>query len=274
MSEGITSYYGDLLLVRAGIDLAPEYVSRMGAKIDAFQHSPGRRLMSAEEASWNTWLRSDNADNNTISYYTKGEIIGLLLDIEIRARTKNQKSLDNVMLYLMENYANKGIGFPEDGFLQAIEKVAGSDFGEFYQAAVQSRQELDYNRYLQQAGLTVEVSKQPATMYLGIQFEESENGLPRITRVMPNSPAERAGLDSGDLMLAINDERLTFDNFRSRLRTHVIGEKLKLTVVRGERLVSLNITPVEFQEERWQILEAPQATPEQLQLKEAWLGER
>jgi predicted metalloprotease with PDZ domain len=236
------------------------------------QHAAGRRLVSAEEASWNTWLRSDAADINSISYYLKGEIIGLLLDIEIRARTKNQKSLDDVMRYLLENYASKGIGFPEDGFLNAIEAVVGSDFDEFYYAAVQSRDELDYNRYLKQAGLMVEVSKQPATMYLGIQYDQGEGGLPRITRVLPNSPAERSRLDVGDHLVSINDARLTFETFRSRLRTHTIGETIRLTVMRGERLVRLNITPVEFQEERWQLIEAPKATPEQIQLKNSILG--
>jgi predicted metalloprotease with PDZ domain len=272
MAEGITSYYGDLLLVRAGIDTPTEYLSRMAALIDSHEHSPGRRLMSAEEASWNAWLRSDNADNNTISYYVKGELIGLLLDIEIRARTKNQKSLDHVLRYLMETYADKGIGFPEDGFLEAIEAVAGSDFQEFYQHAVQSRQELDYNRYLRQAGLSAEVQLQPATIYAGIAFEAGEGNLPRITRVMPNSPAERAMLDVGDLLVAMNDTRLTFDNFRSRLRSHRIGETIKLTVLRSQRLVNFSIVPVEYQEDRWQLNEVARPTPEQLQLKNSWLG--
>src|SRR5262249_40376001 len=150
----------------------------------------GRRLMSAEEASWNAWLRSDNAENNTISYYTKGELIGLLLDIEIRARTRNTKSLDDVMRYLMENYAVKGVGFPEDGFLKAIEIVAGSDFHEFYEAAAQSRRPLDYNRYARQAGLSVEVQLQPASIYVGIEFESGEGNVPRVRRVATNSPAE------------------------------------------------------------------------------------
>jgi predicted metalloprotease with PDZ domain len=80
----------------------------MAANIDSLEHAPGRFLMSAEDASWNAWLRSDNTENNTISYYTKGELIGLLLDVEIRARTKNQKSLDDVMRYLWRP-ANKGV---------------------------------------------------------------------------------------------------------------------------------------------------------------------
>ncbi len=272
VSEGITSYYGDLLLERAGIDMPTEYLIRMGGVIDSMEHAPGRRLMSAEEASWTAWLRSDNAENNTISYYTKGEIIGLLLDIEIRARTKNQKSLDDVMRYLMENYANKGIGFPEDGFLKALETVAGSDFHEFYEAAVQSHREIDYNRYLKQAGLTVDVQLQPGTIYLGVEFESGEGGLPRVKRVAPSSPADRAHLNTGDLLIAMNDERLSFENFRSRLHSHAIGETIKLTVMRDQRLLPLNIVPVEFQEERWQLNENARPTPEQLQLKNAWLG--
>lgn len=274
VSEGITSYYGDLLLERAGIDLPTEYFGRMGGVIDQLEHAPGRRVMSAEEASWNTWLRSDNAESNTISYYTKGELIGLLLDVEIRARTKNQKSLDDVMRYLMENYANKGIGFPEDGFLKAVETVAGSDFHEFYEAAARSHQELDYNRYLKQAGLSVEVQLQPAGIYLGIEFEPGDGNLPRLKRVVANSPAERAKLDAGDLLVAMNEERLTFENFRSRLHSHTIGETIRLTVLRGQRLLNVTIVPVEFQEERWQLNESARPTPEQLQLKNVWLGIR
>ena len=272
MSEGITSYYGDLLLERAGIDLPTEYFSRMGGVINSLQHTPGRALMSAEEASWNTWLRSDNAENNTISYYTKGELIGLLLDLEIRARTKNQKSLDDVMRYLVVTYADKGIGLPEDGFLKAVETVAGSDFHEFFQAAVQSRQELDYNRYVKQAGLSVDVQTQPGTIDVGIEFESGEGNLLRIRRIVPNSPADRAKLNAGDILLAMDDERLTFENFRSRLHAHGIGETLKLTVMRDQRLLNLNLVPVEFQEQQWYLNENPQPTPEQSRLKNSWLA--
>jgi len=271
-SEGITSYYGDLLLERAGIDMPTEFLSRMAVVIDSLEHSPGRRLMSAEDASWNAWLRGDNADNNSVSYYVKGQILGLLLDIEIRARTKNRKNLDDVMRYLMENYADKGIGFPEDGVLKALETVSGSDFREFYEIAVQGRQELDYNRYLKQAGLTVDVQLQPASIYLGIEFESGESNLPRVRRVAANSPAERAKVDIGDFLIAMNEERLTFENFRSRLHSHSIGETIRLTVLRGQRLVNLNIVPVEYQEERWQLNEVGRPTPEQLELKNGWLG--
>jgi len=272
MAEGITSYYGDLLLERAGIDTSDEYLGRMAVVINSLEHTPGRHYMSVEEASWNAWLRSDNAENNTVSYYVKGEIIGLLLDIEIRARTKNRKSLDDVMRYLMETYANKGIGFPEDGFVKAVEAVAGSDFHEFFDATIQSRRDLDYNRYLKQAGLVAQVQLQPASIYLGIDFDPGEGSFPRVRRVVSNSPAERAKLDAGDLLVSMNDERLTFENFRSRLHSHAIGETVKLTVLRNQRLLDLHIVPVEFQEERWQLNEIARPAPEQNELKKGWLG--
>jgi len=272
MFEGITDYYSALLLERTGIYTRPDFLFNAGATIDALQHAPGRRFVSAEEASWNTWVRSDNADNNSISYYVKGELIGMLLDLEIRARTKNQKSLDDVMRYLMENYANKGVGFPEDDFRKAIEAVAGSDFSEFYQIAAQSHQELDYNRYLKQAGLSTRVDKESASIYIGIELDRADGNLPRVRRVLPNSPAERARLGVGDVMVAMGDERLTFDNFRNRLHSHTIGETVKLSVMRDERLVTLSIVPIDFQEERWTIVEDPHPTPEQLQLKNLWLG--
>src|SRR5947199_10241748 len=111
-------------------------------------------------------------------------------------------------------------------------------------------------------------------MYLGIEFEQSESNSVRIRRVVANSPAERAKLDVGDLLIAMNDERLTFENFRSRLHSHTIGETIKLTVVRSQRLLTTTIMPVEFQAERWQLNENQRPTPQQVQSKEAWLGPR
>ena len=271
VSEGITDYYANLLLLRADILEPTEYYDRVSGAINTLQHQPGRYLMSAEESSWTAWLRSDNSENNAISYYTKGEIIGLLLDLEIRSRTKSEKSLDDVLRYLMQTYAAKGIGFPEDGFLNAIEAVAGSDFDEVYQSAAQSREELDYNRYLAAAGLRMDVSRQPSTIYIGVEFERADGNMTRVRRVIPNSPAERAKLDAGDILVAMNGERLTFDNFRSRLRSYGIGVTIKLEAMREERLIQLDLVPVDFQEETWAMTTVRTATPEQMELRNRWL---
>jgi predicted metalloprotease with PDZ domain len=273
-SEGITDYYANLVLARADIVLPTEYLSRVSIDINGFQHQPGRLLMSAEEASLNTWQISDNDDNNSISYYTKGGIIGLLLDLEIRDRTKNQKSLDDVMRYLMTNFADKGIGVPENGVLDAIEAVAGSDFDEFYEATVRSRRDLDYNRSLAHAGLKMEVAKQPSSIYIGVQYARDATGLARVQRITPNSPAQRAKLDAGDVLIAMNGQRLTYDNFVSRLHEHGVGETVKLQILRQERLITVDIVPTDFQDDNWSITDARNPTPQQLELKKSWLGEK
>lgn len=271
VAEGITSYYANLLLLRAGISTERDFIDNAGLIIDSLQHAPGRLITSLEDASWNTWTRSDNADNTAISYYTKGEIVGMMLDVEIRARTKNQKSLDDVMRYLLANYADKGVGYPEDGFLKAVEAVAGSDFHEFFAANVEGHREIDYNRYFAQAGLSVRPEKQAPTIYVGVEFDRADGNLPRIKRIVPGSPADKAKLDVGDVLLAMADEQLTFDNFRARLHSHPIGGTLKLSVLRDERVLTVNITPIEFADERWMVLDMPRSTPEQTSLKKAWL---
>lgn len=271
VSEGITSYYADLILRRADVMGEQEFYDKVGKVIDTLQKAPGRLLMSAEEASWTTWTRSDNALNNTISYYDKGELIGMLLDVEIRARTRNAKSLDDVMRYLMATYADKGVGFPEDGFLKAVETVAGSDFKEFFELNAQGRKDLNYERYLKQAGLQVASSKQPATIFGGIEYDRTDGGQVRVKRVVPGSPAEKARLDVGDVLVAMSGERLTFENFRVRLHSHKLGETLKITLMRGERMLTLDLTPVEYQQESWTLVEAPQSTPEQSELRKLWL---
>lgn len=272
VSEGLTSYYGRLLLLRSGILGAREYLNQLGQEINLFQHRPGRLVMSAEEASWNAWFTSDNRDNNTISYFTKGEIIGFLLDIEIRARTNNEKSLDDVMRYLMENYADKGIGFPEEGFLEALNSINGSDFGEFYATTIQQRSDLDYNRYAHQAGIQVRPRRQVSTLYMGVVVDEAEGNLARISRVLPDSPAEEAGFNREDLLLAFEDRRITFSNFEGEFRRRKLGETIEVTVARGQDILRLELTPGEIQLETWIISETPGPTPEQLELRRRWIG--
>jgi predicted metalloprotease with PDZ domain len=272
VSEGITSYCADVLLARAEIGSPQEFLDKMSAIVNDLQHAAGRTLMSAEEASWDTWSRSDNADNNTISYDGKGELIGLLLDLEIRSRTRNAKSLDDVMRYLMTTYADKGIGFPEDGFLKAVEAVAASDFKEFFQINVQGHKELDYDRYLKAAGWQISIARQPGTIYAGVEYERNDAGLAQVRHVVPGSPAEKAMLDTNDVLIAIDNERLTYDNFRNRLHSHKLGETLKLSVMRGERLLTVDLTPVEHQQETWYVAEAPEPSAEQLKLRSLLLG--
>ena len=273
VSEGLTSYYGRLLLLRAGIFVPIEYITSLTAELTLLQESPGRFMMSAEEASWNTWVRSDNSENNTISYYTKGELVGMLLDIEIRARTGNEKTLDDVMRYLMAEYAAKGIGFPEGGFLEALNVVADSDFEEVYFQLVKSPTELDYDRYVEQAGLTVRSEFQPTSLYMGVQVTEGAANAAQITRVIPGSPAANAGFDSGDVIVAFNERRVTFTNFETEFRRRKLGETIDVSVLRGQELLHLELEPGETRVARWMIVDVQYPSEEQLELRRLWIGD-
>src|SRR5262249_38149497 len=111
ISEGLTSYYGDLMLERSGVWTRLKYYQAVSNQIQKLQNRPGRKLMSLENSSWDTWLflatpkvQITNVENNTVSYYNKGQLVGMLLDLEIRKRTKNRKCLDDVFRYMYDEF--------------------------------------------------------------------------------------------------------------------------------------------------------------------------
>jgi predicted metalloprotease with PDZ domain len=169
IAEGLTSYYGSLSLARSGVWSRSQYYDQLAEEIQVLENRPGRKIMSLEQSSWDTWLflaaprsQTTNLDNTTISYYNKGEVVGAMLNLEIQARTNNRKSLDDVMRKLYEdyylhspanNYYYKGQGYPYEAFLKTVNKVTGSDFTEFFKAYVSGTADIDYDQFLEKAGL-------------------------------------------------------------------------------------------------------------------------
>lgn len=138
-TEGITSYYTDLILVRSGLWSEDRFYQDMASKWGAFLDSPGRNLMSLAEASWNIWLKPDNAPDVTVSYYIKGAIVGLMLDLELRKRTGSRKSLDDVFRYLDATFGRSGRAYSESDLLQGVRMATGVDIGPYYQSWVIGR---------------------------------------------------------------------------------------------------------------------------------------
>jgi predicted metalloprotease with PDZ domain len=271
VSEGVTSYYGRLLLRRAGLLSQSEYLESLSRQIGSFQQSPGRFLMSNEEASWNTWLTSDNASNNTISYYTKGEIAGLLLDLEIRARTQGQRTLDDVMRHMMENWAARGAGIPEDGFLTSLEAVGGTEFDAVYQELARDRGEPDYDRYLAHAGLELRSDRGAGSLYMGVTIEPAALDRPRVVSIVPDSPAEAAGLTRGDVILSVEGRPVTMETLTEELNRHSFGDTVEVAFRRGDRELAVDLTPVENPLERWTLEELPRADASASTIRNAWL---
>jgi predicted metalloprotease with PDZ domain len=155
--EGITTYYTDLLLRRAGIIPQDRYLGKLGEMISRFQTLPGRAVQPLADSSFDTWIKfyrpDANTPNATISYYQKGALVAMLLDLRIRAATENARSLDDVMRVLWERFGARDEGFPEGAVEAVAEEVAGIPLGGFFDQALRSTAELDYAEPLAAAGL-------------------------------------------------------------------------------------------------------------------------
>ena len=271
-TEGVSNYYAELLLLRARIAIPAEYYIRTSNEIRALQEQPGRRVMSLGDASWNVWTRSDNAADSAISHALKGKIAGLLLDMEIRGSTLGKRSLDDVIRHLLANHAEKGTGLTNETLAAAIQSATGVDARNFFEQVVRGRDELQYNRYLEKAGLNVTSVRAPSTIQFGIEFERIEGNQLRVRRVLPGSAAAIAKMDAGDILLAIDSERVTYDNITARIHSKRVGRPVALTILRGDRLMSLSLVPRDVQTESWSLGERPDATPDQSRIRNDWLG--
>ncbi len=150
IAEGITDYYGPLIVRRAELSTTEEYLGALAETIHTLQSTPGRLVQSAEQASWDAWIKlyrpDENSVNTTISYYTKGAVVGWLLDAHIRRSTGNGKSLDDVMRLAFESYSGER-GFTAEQF----KALVGDD--DFFRHTVESVEELDYTEALEWFGL-------------------------------------------------------------------------------------------------------------------------
>ena len=271
-TEGVAAYSADLLLMRSKILTPTEYFQKASAEVDAFQHQPGRLLRSLEDASWNAWTRSDNSVNATISYILKGKIAGLLLDAEIRSRSSGAKGVEDVVRHLLSTMQSRPAGLDDAALEAAIQTATGLQLREFFDRVVRGKGDIDYKSYMEKIGVAVYIQNTPASVFLGIEFERIEGNLARVRRVLPGSPAEAARLDIGDVIFAMDSERISFDNIVGRIHSKPLGKPVPLTVMRGERQLALTITPALTQTEVWALGEAASTTAEQLRLRNAWRG--
>jgi predicted metalloprotease with PDZ domain len=187
IGEGVTNYYGVRMLLRSGVWDEGRYLRRVAGAVAQLQSSPGRLLMSAQESSWNAWFfdavplrQKTNLRNTTISYYNKGELLGWLLDLDIRARTGGRKTLDDVMRLMWERFWNgatatyylQGHGYADDDLMKAVNDVTGSDYADFFNRYVAGVEELPYDEILTKVGLRLTWSEGKYTLAL----DESASG--------------------------------------------------------------------------------------------------
>jgi predicted metalloprotease with PDZ domain len=165
ISEGLTSYYGELMVARAGLASPSDFLATLSSHIRSVQHSPGRMLQTLAQSSLNVWTAGTSGvgqdPKTTVSYYEKGPVVGFLLDARIRRLTNGAKSLDDVMRLAYKKYGGDR-GFTHDEFVAVAESVAGASLQEFFRRTVFSTEELDYAEALAWFGLQFVESAEPA----------------------------------------------------------------------------------------------------------------
>ena len=155
VSEGVTDYYTELILVRAGLDSTPEFERKIATAITSHRGNPGRLAISPERASWTTWDGREANGGESISYYLQGQLLGLLLDLTIRDSTDNRRSLDDLMRYLYDHYAGER-GFTSEDVLNAALAATGLDLHDFWRKFVSGTTEIPWNSFLRAAGWKVD----------------------------------------------------------------------------------------------------------------------
>lgn len=273
VSEGMTSYYGGLTLVRAGLLEPKRYLESWARTVTSYRRDPGFRVTPVAEVSWDSWSKSFGAPPNTYySFYTMGNMLGLALDLEIRHLTGNRKSLDDLFRYLNEKYAKKNRGLPEDGVLAAASEVSGHDFSDFFTRHVYGTQPIDWDRVLGYAGYKLEAKrddKQPG-VWPGIELRGDKKQT-TIGNVLPESPAFQAGLDVGDILIAIDGRRAHAENFDLLLKKYAPGDTVRFTVIRREHLRTFDVVLAGARPDSLEIVDNPDASEQQLALRKSWL---
>ena len=278
--EGVTSYYEKQFLVRAKLMTPRAYLKKVAEDIERLQDTPGRLVQSLEDSSFDTWIKfynpGEHSGNATVSYYEKGAIVSLLLDLEIRRRTKGRRSLDDVLRQLWREYASRGIGFPEGRYEAVCSEVAGANLSGFFEKHVRGTDELNYNRYLGAAGLRL-VAKPPKEgpsrkSWLGMKTEKKD-GRTVVASVVAGSPAQKAGVNAGDELLALGGHKVDHESLEKRLEERRPGARVEIAVFRGSRLRRMHATVGARRSGALSIEALPAATAQQKAVYRGWVGE-
>ncbi len=281
MMEGVTSYYDRLMLVRAGLQQPKTYLEKLGEELQRIAATPGRLRASLEEASFDAWIKhyrpDENTVNSTISYYLKGGVVALLLDLEIRARSRGERTLDDAMRLFWTRYGARGEGFAEEVVQRTVEEATGVELGGFFDKLVRGRDELDAAPFLRAVGLRVKTSLadepaegEPAGGWLGATLKE--DAALTVSGALDGGPAVAAGLYAGDEIVALDGFRVDLSGLKERLASRKPGDKAAFTIFRRDELRSVTVTLGERPHDKFQVVPVEDPSDAERAAYRAWLG--
>lgn len=273
IAEGVTDYFAELLVHRAGLSSRDEYLQALSNKIEELQTTPGRLVQPVDQASFDAWIKyyrpDENSVNVAVSYYTKGAVVAFLLDARIRKATGGVKSLDDVLRAAYQKYSGAK-GYTHDEFREVAEQVAGVSLKPFWERAVESASELDFAEALDTFGLRFRPATPGQRAYFGATTRNDAGRLV-VSQVRRDTPAHSAGVNVDDEILAVGDFRVRADRWENRLDQYKVGETVSLLVARRDQLMRLDVTLGAEPARQWRLEIAPGTNDTQNQQLSKWL---
>ena len=251
--EGFTEYYDDLMLVRSGLITAQEYLDLEAENISRVMAQSGRRKQSVADSSFDAWIKyyrqDENAPNAIVSYYQKGAIVGMALDLTIRQRTDGRKSLDDLMRTLWREHGKVNRGVAEGTIEKIAAKVSGLDLGDFFARVVHGTDDPELAPLFKHLGIEMNLrapgqgkTTDPVPATLGVKQGVEANGEVKLLQVFDGGAAQAAGLSAGDIVIAIDGLRITAANFDKRIKSYPVGSVIELIAFRRDELMRLSVT--------------------------------
>lgn len=272
-SEGFTSTVEDYALLKAGLLKEKEYYSRLAGAIAELERRPAHDTQSAEESSLDAWLEKYSyyrVPERSISYYNKGALLGVVLDLKIRDATQGRASLQDLFQSMNQDYARQGRVFPDsEGVRQSAEGVSHTDLGYFFQRYVAGTEEIPWDDFLQTVGLRL-ARKTSSSADPGFVAVRNFNASPTVTRLATESNAYRAGLSLGDAIIQI-EGRTAGADFEERLAQLKPGDTIHLRIRNRSGEHDLHWKLEKREEVQFEVEDLPHASKEQRAQRAAWL---
>jgi predicted metalloprotease with PDZ domain len=282
--EGFTSYYDDLALVRSGVIEPARYLELLGRTATSVLRAPGRRTQSVADSSFDAWIKfyrqDENAPNAVVSYYAKGALVGCALDLVLRR--DGNASLDDLMRALWQRYGQPGIGVPEDAIARLASELAGRDLAPFFARYVDGTEDPPLGELLADFGVTLHLRPstgpkdrggKPASgsaprCTLGVRLGSDQ----RLSAVLRDGPAARAGLAGHDVLIAIDGLKATPERINAALSRHAPGETVEVHAFRRDELRRFEVTLDAAPDDTCYLALDPTASPQAEARRNVWLA--
>jgi len=280
VSEGSTKYFAELMLVRADLLSVDDFLKALAKKVQTYQQKPGRKVMTAQQASFDAWIEGggDRANNSSVNIYTKGDVLSLLMDVELLKATAGEEGYALVHKLLYQRYPVVEKGFSSLDMQNIMEEISGRSFTDFWSRYVESTESIDFNSLFQSLGLKLSLkekskeekgkNKNAETLWTGIKLEGN-----KIKSVPNASPAWKAGLSTGDILVAINGMKVEPKKLNLLLNSFDKNDEVKVTFFRRNLLKEVNMELTDYVPKEFIITHLDEVTDLQKKMYKKWLGQ-